>query len=176
MGAAAVAGASTNGIYRPREQDYTVNEDYDSPMTLTIESIGISDINITPNVDSLNEEVYNEALKDGLAHFKGTPLPGDGGNSFVYGHSAVDSFFSNHPDDPETIFSRLEKVEIADTITIKKDGKILTYVVQKKKITEPDNFDVIVGTSRKETVTLMTCWPLGIGSKRLIVIGERTDG
>jgi sortase A len=115
-------------------------------------------------------------LKNGAAHFKGTPLPGDGGNSFIYGHSAVDSYFSRHDSDPETIFSRLENIEISDTIIIQKDGKILTYVVQKKKIAEPDDFDVIAGNSRKETVTLMTCWPLGIGSKRLIVIGERIDG
>jgi LPXTG-site transpeptidase (sortase) family protein len=176
IGAAGVAGANTQGLYKPRENPVTVDETYSQPMYLTIESIGIQDMNTTPNVDSLEEDVYNKALKNGLAHFKGTPLPGDGGNSFIYGHSAVDSFFSRHPDDPETIFSRLENIEIADTITIKKDGKILTYVVQKKKITEPDNFDVIVGVSRKETVTLMTCWPLGIGSKRLIVIAERTDG
>lgn len=175
IGAQGVAGIST-GIYQDPQEQVTIDQDYSSPMKINIPRIGISGITITPNVDSFNEKTYNASLKNGLAHFLGTPLPGDGGNSFIYGHSAVESYFSRHKDDPETIFSRLENVEISDTFTIEKDGKIHSYVVQKKKIAEPDDFDVIAGNSRKETVTLMTCWPLGIGSKRLIVIGERTDG
>ncbi|MDD3661764.1 MAG: sortase [Candidatus Dojkabacteria bacterium] len=175
IGPQAVAGAQT-GTSPEQEPPPVIDKTYSKAMVLTVESAGIVKVNITPNVDSFNEKTYNAALKNGLAHFKGTPLPGDGGNSFIYGHSAVDSFFSRHPDYVETIFSRLESVEIADTIHIEKDGKMLTYVVQKKKITDPNDFAVLSGESDKETVTLMTCWPLGIGSKRLIVIGERTDG
>jgi len=176
FGDQAVAGASTTGIYPSNIRSVKIDKEYSSSMKLSIPRINIVSVSITPNVDSLNEKTYNQALKLGLAHFLGTPLPGDGGNSFIYGHSAVESWFSRHPDNPETIFSKLENIEIADTIEIEKDGTILTYAVQKKKITEPDDFDVIAGTFDKETVTLMTCWPLGIGSKRLIVIGERTDG
>jgi LPXTG-site transpeptidase (sortase) family protein len=176
IGTASVAGVSSDGIYPDQQTLVQVDSTYSTPMKIFIPSIGISDITITPNVDSLNEKTYNAALKNGLAHFLGTPIPGDGGNSFIYGHSAVESFFSRHPDNPETIFSRLEKIEIADTVSIERDGKTLTYVVQKKKISEPNNFDVILGATDKETITLMTCWPLGIGSKRLIVIAERTDG
>lgn len=177
IGSGSVAGATADGTYPGTACTPIIDKSYQSPMTINIPAIGISNIKITPNVDSLNENVYNAALKNGVAHFRGTPLPGSGcGNSFIYGHSAVDSFFSNHPNTPETIFSRLENIEIADTITVKKDGTMLTYVVQKKKLAEPDDFAVITGTENKETVTLMTCWPLGIGSKRLVVIAERTDG
>lgn len=153
-----------------------IDKNYSRPMQLSIDSIGIKKINITPNVDSFNEKIYDKALKNGLAHFKGTPLPGDGGNSFIYGHSAVENFFNNHPDDPETIFSRLENIKISDTVTVYKDGKVLKYNIQKKKIADPKDFDVVSGIDGKETVTLMTCWPLGIGSQRLIVIGELVDG
>ena len=176
IGGGTVAGASTNSLYTGSGNAATIDKTYNKPISITIESIGIKNINITPNVNSLDEKVYNTALKKGLAHFQGTPLPGDGGNSFIYGHSAVESFFSSHPDYAETIFSRLESIDVADTILIQKDGKILTYIVQKKKIADPDDFDVITGETHKETITLMTCWPLGIGSKRLIVIAERTDG
>jgi LPXTG-site transpeptidase (sortase) family protein len=153
-----------------------VDSSYEKNMTLSISNIGINNVNITPNVDSFNTNVYNSALKNGLAHFKGTPLPGDGGNSFIYGHSAVESFFSRHQDDPETIFSKLENAELSDTIEITKDGFTYRYNVIKQTIIEPDEFDVISGKPGKETVTLMTCWPLGVGSKRLIVIGERIGG
>lgn len=176
IGSASVAGVSSDGIYPDQQEIIPVDTDYANSMKIFIPAIGISDITITPNVDSLNEKTYNAALKNGLAHFQGTPIPGDGGNSFIYGHSAVNFFFSRHPNDPETIFSRLEQIEIADTISIERDGETLTYVVQKKKITSPNDFDVILGTTDKETITLMTCWPLGIGSKRLIVIAERTNG
>jgi sortase A len=152
-----------------------VDKDYKKSMQITIESVNIKRINITPNVDSFNEKIYEKALKNGLAHFKGTPLPGDGGNSFIYGHSAVDSFFSNNPNKPSTIFSKLENVEISDKIYIYKDNKEFEYTVQKKKIADPKDFDVVSGIEGKETVTLMTCWPLGIGSQRLIVIGEITN-
>jgi LPXTG-site transpeptidase (sortase) family protein len=161
----------------PNERaEVKIDKSYSKSMRLSISKIEINNINITSNVDSFNEKIYNRALKNGLAHFKGTPLPGDGGNSFIYGHSALETFFSNNPDNPETIFSKLEDVEISDEIIIKKDGKTLKYTVQKKKIADPEDFDVVSGIDGKETVTLMTCWPLGIGSQRLIVIGELVDG
>lgn len=158
------------------DEDIKVDKNYSKEMMISIPSIEINDIIVTPNVNSFEEDVYNATLKKGLAHFKGTPLPGDGGNSFIYGHSAVDSFFSSHQNYAETIFSKLENVEISDTVSIIKDGKELKYTVQKKKIADPDDFKVISGIYGKETITLMTCWPLGIGSQRLIVIGEITNG
>ncbi|KKQ03888.1 MAG: Fimbrial associated sortase [candidate division WS6 bacterium GW2011_WS6_36_26] len=142
-------------------------------MYIDIKSIGIVNIKISANVDSYNDKVYNQFLKQGLAHFKGTPLPGDGGNSFIYGHSAVESFFSNHQNLPETIFSRLSNIDVGEEVDIKKDEKVLKYIVRSKKIVSPDDFSILESQNNKETVTLMTCWPLGIGTKRLIVVAER---
>jgi LPXTG-site transpeptidase (sortase) family protein len=156
------------------EKTIVIDKDYTAPMTINIPSIGISNINITPNVDSYNEETYNKYLKLGLAHFKGTPLPGDGGNSFIYGHSAVESFFSTHQNLPETIFSRLGNIEVGEEVDITKDEKVLKYIVRSKKIVSPDDFSILESQKGKETLTMMTCWPLGIGTKRLIVVAERT--
>ncbi|MFH1547447.1 MAG: sortase [bacterium] len=165
-----VLGSNSNS------QSAKVDSSYSKSMKLTISNIGIESVNVTPNVDSFQTTVYNNSLKSGLAHFKGTPLPGDGGNSFIYGHSAVESFFSRHKDDPETIFSKLENAELSDVVEIEKDGFTYRYNVIKKTIIDPNDFDVLSGIKGKETVTLMTCWPLGVGSKRLIVIGERIGG
>ena len=155
------------------QKPIVIDKDYNKPMYITIESIGIENIKITPNVDSYDAKVYDEYLTEGLAHFKGTPLPGDGGNSFIYGHSAVESFFSNHQNLPETIFSRLSNIDIGQEVDIKKDGKILKYIVRSKKIVSPDDFSILETQDNKETITMMTCWPLGIGTKRLIVVAER---
>ncbi|HOV34450.1 MAG TPA: sortase [Candidatus Dojkabacteria bacterium] len=171
LGISTVSGnASSN---KQTTQDIKIDQTYSKDMYITIPSIGIQNIKISPNVESDNEKVYNSFLKGGVAHFKGTPLPGDGGNSFIYGHSAVESFFSRHKDYPETIFSRLENIEIGEEVLITKDDTILKYVVRNKKIVSPDDFSVLQPKLNKETVTLMTCWPLGIGTKRLIVVAEK---
>ena len=171
-----VLGASTT--YNPTtktQKPIKVDTTYNRDMYITINSIGIKRIKITPNVESVNENVYNKFLKNGVAHFKGTPIPGDGGNSFIYGHSAVESFFRRHQDYPETIFSRLDGVDIGQEVEIEKEGTILKYVVRSKKIVDPDDFTVLQPIRDKENVTLMTCWPLGIGTQRLIVTAERRN-
>lgn len=171
-----VLGASAQYTYDSKtNQRVLVNIDtsYKKDMYIDIDSVGIKNIRIASNVESSDEKTYNEYLRGGVAHFKGTPLPGDGGNSFIYGHSAVESFFSRHKDYPETIFSRLGNIDVGQNISIRKDNKTLEYVVRRKKIIEPEDFSVLQPTGDKETVTLMTCWPLGIGTKRLIVVAER---
>ncbi len=154
-------------------KEIVVDSQYKENMYLSISSIEIENIRITPNVESKNEQVYDQFLKFGLAHFKGTPLPGDGGNSFIYGHSAVISFFNKHSNLPETIFTKLEDIDIGDTVKIKRDGNILEYVVRNKKIVSPEDFSILRTQGEKETVTLMTCWPLGVGTKRLVVVAEK---
>ncbi len=168
-----VLGTSTYAAETKTQQPIKIDSSYDKNMYITIDSVGIKNIKITPNVESVNENVYNKYLKSGVAHFKGTPLPGDGGNSFIYGHSAVEAFFSRHKDYPETIFSRLDGIDVGQKIQIQKDGENLEYIVRNKKIVEPTDFTVLQPIHDKENVTLMTCWPLGIGTKRLIVVAER---
>lgn len=156
-------------------RDVVIDETYSNSMSMTIDSLGIDSVNVSSNVESYDENIYNSALKNGLAHFKGTSLPGDGGNSFIYGHSAVDSYFSSHQDNPETIFTRLEDIEIGDEVIINKDGIDYTYIVRKKKIVEPSDFSVVGVQNTKEIITLMTCSPAGIGTKRLIVTADRIE-
>jgi LPXTG-site transpeptidase (sortase) family protein len=162
--------------YDPESQSskpIVVDREYNKNMTLSIEKIGIESVRVTPNVESAEEKIYDQYLKFGLAHFKGTPLPGDGGNSFIYGHSAVQSFFSRHSDLPETIFTRLEGVDIGDTVMVNRDNQDIKYVVRNKKIVSPDDFSILKTQGDKETLTLMTCWPLGVGTKRLVVVAEK---
>ncbi len=170
-----ILGASTTNTASNAQSasNITIDQAYKKDMFINIASIGIKNIKISSNVESDDEKVYNAYLKGGVAHFKGTPLPGDGGNSFIYGHSAVESFFSRHKDYPETIFSRLDNIDIGQEIMINRDDENLEYVVRNKKIVSPEDFSVLQPRLNKETVTLMTCWPLGIGTKRLIVVAER---
>ncbi|MCD4811121.1 sortase [bacterium] len=173
-----IEGLTFKGIYTydpttDSQKEIQIDSEYSKDMYISIKSVGIEDIIITPNVESTEERVYDQYLKRGVAHFKGTPLPGDGGNSFIYGHSSVESFFTRHQNLAETIFTRLEDIDIGNDVYIKKDDNLLHYIVRKKKIVESDDFSILDNQGSKETVTLMTCWPLGIGTKRLVVVAER---
>lgn len=161
--------------YTYAQNNILIDKDYKKDMSLTIDSVGIKGVNISANVESQKEEIYNQYLRKGVAHFQGTPLPGDGGNSFIYGHSAVTSFFRSHPYLPETIFTHLEKVDIGDTVEIQRENDVLSYTIRKKQIVEADDFSIFNRVGNKETVTLMTCWPIGIGSKRLILTAELNE-
>jgi sortase A len=169
------AGTSTYDPVTKQMREVKIDEDYSTPMQITIASIGINSINLQPNVVSQNDKVYNQVLKNGVAHFKGTPLPGDGGNSFIYGHSSVPSFFNINQNNPEVIFSKLENAEVGQIVKITRDGKDLTYTIRTKKMVDPNDLSILQPKGTKETVTLMTCWPLGIGAQRLILIADRNE-
>ena len=67
----------------------------------------------------------------------------------------------------------LEDIDIGDMVEITKEEEIFKYVVRNKKIVSPEDFSILKTQGDKETVTLMTCWPLGAGIKRLVVVAER---
>ncbi len=67
----------------------------------------------------------------------------------------------------------MDGIDIGQDVEIEKEGTILRYIVRSKKIVDPDDFTVLQTNRDKENITLMTCWPLGIGTKRLIITAER---
>jgi len=152
-----------------------VNTEYNKTMYLTIPSINLENVKITPNIESTNKETYDQYLKKGIAHFKYTPLPGDGGNSFLYGHSVGEPYFTYNPYNPEIILTNLKNIEIGDSIKIKKDNIDISYKVIKIEIVLPNDVKILSGIAGKETVTLMTCYPWGVGTHRFIVIAEIID-
>jgi len=145
---------------------------YKKRMKLTISHAGILNINLATNVPGNNPRVYDDILKHGVAHLRGTSVPGDVGTSVIYGHSGVATFLTGKSS-PQIVFSRLDTVSIGDTMSIERDGKELRYVVSGKKIIEPQDLSFMTEHPGKERAVLLTCWPLGIGTKRLIVIADR---
>ena len=173
-----IGGLTFEGLYTydpdtNTKKEIVINTEYNRDMYIDIDSVGINNIILMSNIESTDEKVYDQYLKRGVAHFRGTPLPGDGGNSFIYGHSSVETFFAKHQNLPETIFTRLENVTVGDDVYINRDDNKIHYIVRKKKIVEPTDFSILSSQGDKETITLMTCWPLGIGTKRLVVVAER---
>lgn len=150
-----------------------VDTSYGKQMYISIPSVGIENTIITPNVESFDKKVYDKYLYKGVAHFKYTPLPGDGGNSFIYGHSGDNRYYKRNPNNPHIIFTKLKDIKIGDTVLINRDDKLIEYRVITEKIVSTDDISIIEGVKGKETLTLMTCYPWGIGTHRYVVVAEK---
>jgi len=125
---------------------------------------------VLPNVDAENSAIYQKALTQGVAHAKGTKLPGEEGNVFIFAHSGQDFLQANRYN---AVFYLLSKLETGDEIFIFYQNKKFRYLVTDKKTASPDEAQYMGDTPGKKTLTLMTCWPGGTTWKRLIVEAEQ---
>lgn len=133
--------------------------------TLAIPKIGIS--NALVIVDS------NDFDKN-LGHLPQTALPGEVGNVFITGHSAVSRFFS--ATNYKTMFTSLPKLALFDEIELKSRGTTHRYSVEKRTVVEPTEVSVIEPPDPfGKYLTLMTCVPPGLNTKRLIVLARLVE-
>lgn len=117
------------------------------------------------NVSGADEAIYLQAIEKGVAHFAGTPLPGEGGNTVIFGHSA---YFKNKPGAYKEVFKSLDQLKAGDTVAISRGRLFWRYKVTESKIVEPDDLSVIQAAGQP-TLTLITCWPPGTIEKRYVV-------
>lgn len=129
------------------------------------------DINskVIPNVNPYNKEEYLKALKEGVALAKDTAFPNEEGNAFIFAHST---------DSPLNVtkynatFYLINKLEADDEIFLFYQGKKYKYVVTETKIVDTNQVEYLKDKTKKQTLTLMTCWPPGTTLQRLLVIGK----
>ena len=121
---------------------------------------------VVKDVTTVNQNEYMDALKNGVAHARGTALPGHNGNMFIFAHSSLNFWQLGKY---ATVFNLLDKLEPGDSIIFYYEGKPYVYEVFQKKLvsgwdTRPfaDEYDVPV-------VTLVTCYPPGTTKDRLII-------
>lgn len=117
-------------------------------------------------IDDLNVEQYildstaDKALDAGVGKVYGGAL-NIAGNLTIAGHNK------------EEKFKDLSKLSVGDTITIidKKLGETPYKVVEKKSV-EPDDLEMLLSTSGKTEITLVTCE--SGSTKRLVVKAEKS--
>jgi len=124
------------------------------------------------NVDGNNKDAYNKALENGVAHLKGSALPGRSGNVFIFGHS---SYYENQPGNYKQVFAKLNDLAPGDIIEIQANSTRFVYKVLDKKIIEPNDVSVANQNYNLKQLTLMTCWPVGSTAQRLVIIGELVE-
>ncbi len=154
-------------------QEDITSRNYAGTFYISIPSLGIDSLPVTPNVDSTTEAVYNSVLKTSLAHFENTGLPISDvqNNMVIYGHSASPNY-NPSPRDPEVAFSFLSNLRVGDEIFLDVEGKRYTYRMYKSKIVEPDDFSIITGERNKRTLTLFTCYPSGNNTSRYVALAR----
>ena len=113
--------------------------------------------------------VDNNDLSKGLSQLPGSALPGEKGNVFISGHSALNNFFpgQNAP------FAKLTDLKKGDEILVEAAGARFVYKVVGIKIVDPDDLSVIPAPEGQgRYISLMTCVPPGLNFKRLVVVGK----
>lgn len=135
---------------------------------ITIDRIGAASP-IIKDVDPFNSLVYQRALRDGIAHARGTNVPGRGGNIFLFAHSSADLLTAERYN---SVFYLMHHLEQGDVIKVWYQGVEHDYAVSEKKLVASSDTQYLTEKSAGEQLTLMTCWPPGTSLKRLIVIAK----
>lgn len=102
-------------------------------------------------------------LKLGVAHMLGTAYPGEKGNCVIAGHRNY-TFGS--------MFNRLGELQLNDIIYIEFGKREYSYKVDEIEIVNPDDLGVLEQSETQRRITLLTCHPIHVGNKRLLIKGE----
>lgn len=109
-----------------------------------------------------------DILKKGVGVLEGTSLPvgGENTHSVLSAHTGLAN---------QKLFTDIDKLKDGDVFYLHILKKDLAYKVNQIKVVHPDEIDELKISDEKDYVTLLTCYPYGINTERLLVRGERTD-
>jgi sortase A len=133
------------------------------PSRITHYSLSIPKLKI----DQAIVQIGGEDLMASLVQYPGTALPGQYGNTVIFGHSVLPQFFN--PKDYKTIFSTLPKLDEGDEILIDFDGIRYRYLVRRLVESEPEDIKVLEQSYDRQWLSLITCVPPGTYLRRLVV-------
>lgn len=120
-------------------------------------------------IETFGVLVDSNDLSKKLAHLPGSALPGEKGNVFISGHSALSQFFSMR----KAVFAHLLDLKKGDQIFISAAGTQFAYQVLGIKVVDPQDVSVIAPPDTSgRYLSLMTCVPPGLNTKRLVVLAK----
>ncbi len=122
------------------------------------------------DTDPFNEKEFSKVLRHGVAHAKGTALPGQVGNTYIFAHS-TDAFYNVGR--YNAVFYLIGKLQKGDEIYIYYEGEKYFYEVCEKKVVEAESVGYLRPLKEDvNTLTLQTCYPPGTTIKRLVVLAD----
>lgn len=112
------------------------------------------------------EVTSDEVLKKGVGVIDGTSIPigGESTHSVLSAHTGLTT---------QKLFTDIDQLKEGDFFYINIFGERLAYKVDEINIVKPNDTSKINISPNKDYVTLLTCYPYGINTERLLVRGER---
>lgn len=110
----------------------------------------------------------SDVLDMGIGHLIGSSLPigGESTHSVLTGHSGMAR---------EKMFSDLDQLKDGDVFYLHVLDLTLAYEVDQTKIVLPDNTSYLGIEKGQDYCTLITCFPFGVNTHRLLVRGHRIE-
>ncbi len=147
-------------------------EDYPDQFYLTIPKLNIYDAIVSTNSSNLDP-------RKALGHYKGSCLPDESCNVFIFGHS-TNKWVKNHYEsgDYTSVFSHLDELQYGDEIFVKYKDKEYRYMVDLWTVRNPEDVDPLSQPYPKSsglhqsTIELFTCTPSGTTKYRLSVVAK----
>lgn len=127
--------------------------------TLSIPTLNIKDATVVISGDDLSKS---------LIHYGGTGLPGEYGNTVIFGHSTLPTLF-NGTKNYKAIFATLPSIKDGADIFITYDGVQYHYRTFDKVVIEPNDLSPLEQRFNDSYLTLVTCVPPGTYLYRLNV-------
>jgi sortase A len=112
--------------------------------------------------------IAGDDLGKSLIHYGGTGLPGEYGNTVIFGHSTLPQLFRGIKD-YHAVFATLPTIKNGTDIMINYDGVQYHYVVYDKVVVEPTDLTPLEQRFDDSYLTLVTCVPPGTYLYRLNV-------
>ncbi len=107
-----------------------------------------------------------EVLGKGAGHVEGTSLP--------VGGESTHSVIAAHRGLPQAkLFTDLDRMKTGDLFYVHVLNRTLAYRVEQIITVDPDDIDALKIEEGRDLLTLLTCTPYGVNTKRLLVRGER---
>jgi LPXTG-site transpeptidase (sortase) family protein len=120
--------------------------------------------------DSTTEAGFQEALRQGVVHYPGTALPGQPGNSYLFGHSSDLPWSKGQY---KTVFAKLPDIKNGDEIKVSNQrGEAFVYRVFETRIIDPKDTSVLAQDKSRRILSVQTSYPVGTAQKRFLAIAE----
>lgn len=142
-----------------------VNTDF----AIVIERIGVN-APIVADVATNNENIYEEALKNGIAHAASSDYPSDKpGNVYLFAHASLNFWDLGKY---STVFNLLRKLDFGDRVHVFYKGRTFVYEVVNKEVVAGWNTSPIRRSTIEPLLTLQTCDPPGTTLNRFVVTAK----
>ena len=165
--AAQAYNASLSPLRYNKEAVQSASKDYDGLLNLT--GSGIMGYCEVPKLN-INLPIYHgtgeSVLQKGVGHLTGSSLPigGEGCHCVLTGHSGVAG---------KRLFSDLDQLCAGDVFYLHILDQVLAYRVTDINQVLPHETELLVPVPGRDLCTLVTCYPYGVNSHRLLVRGVR---